>query len=465
MAGSTNAIQLPPPITSGTVAPRQRVKVSVKEQWTDAWTEAPYLEAISATDAVSPTVPQARFRWRSGSIQREGQTQFTDVPAIDLRDWFVKIDLLGQPSDGSSRGPTSTALLWTGRFVAQDIELGGEADDRPAPGDQDLTAYGLAYELDRSVISSSVITNDGSTASYVNVALTFNENYIEGFSEVGNRSSAAITVTESAPARSGYVFADTRNVSDNTPYAWSLKNIIEYLLKFQGGVVPNGSGDQTVPMFTLEADAKLLSALDKLVFPNVRVEGLSVFQVLNELLDRRRGLGWVVRVGTDNKPVVHVFTTIGSSVVVGDALLPANAEASTLTIQGLEHLVRNQQFSLTAGQRYDKIEVTGEPLLACFTVSLRTARFGPDGAATTRRRTSAAVATAPGPRITTSSDPTTASATSTRGSSFPPPGTDRRATARAARSSQSTSVSRMTGSSRSARRVRQRRRRGCGPGG
>lgn len=377
---AANAVQLPPPIVSGEVAPRPRVKVSVKKEWSGSgddakWQEAQYLEALSASNAVAPSMPTARFRWRSGDIMREGKTQYVAEPPVDLRDWFVKIELLGRPSQGS-RPPTRTGVLWMGRFVDQDLQLGGDGGNgNSGPGDQDLTAFGLAYELDRSVINSAVVTNDEMTADYVNKPLTFNEDYVEGFHEVGNRSATEVRVDESEPARQGFVFANTRDASDNTKgHAWSLKNVIEYLLKFQGGVIPTGeSGEDgstpTKPMFTLEGDDQLLKALDLLVFPNVRVDGLSVFTVLNELLDRRRGLGWCVRIDSQEKLTVHVFTTIGEAVVVGDALLPANSEASKVDLSNLGHLIRSQQFSLTAGQRYDRIVVTGEPLLVCFSLS------------------------------------------------------------------------------------------------
>src|SRR4051812_11899583 len=123
---AANAVQLPPPITSGTVKQRQRVKVSVKQDWTGSWQEAAYIEAIVATDCVAPSMPQARFRWRLGTMIREGETTYADAPPIDLRDWFVKIELIGAAPRALSRNPTRTSLLWIGRFTEQDLDLAGE---------------------------------------------------------------------------------------------------------------------------------------------------------------------------------------------------------------------------------------------------------------------------------------------------------------------------------------------------
>src|SRR3954462_12197876 len=80
--------------TAGSIRPRTRFRVSKKRQWSDAWEVVPYLEVVEFTDCAAPSMPSATFRYVFGKIRREDTTSFTFYNALELRDWYVKVDQL-----------------------------------------------------------------------------------------------------------------------------------------------------------------------------------------------------------------------------------------------------------------------------------------------------------------------------------------------------------------------------------
>src|SRR5437764_1281781 len=71
----------------------------IRQYWSQAWSEVPYLYANSFTDCAAPDIGRAQLFYRSGQIQRAGQTVSSIYGLDDYSGWYVKIEL-DQP-DGS----------------------------------------------------------------------------------------------------------------------------------------------------------------------------------------------------------------------------------------------------------------------------------------------------------------------------------------------------------------------------
>jgi hypothetical protein len=356
-------------ISAGDVVPRAQFRVFLKETWEAAWEESDYLEPLEFTDCAAPSMPSATFRYRFGRIKREDESEFRGFKAGRYRDRFVKIEQLPSDPTGVSytHGSQDAPLLrWVGRVTDEALQTIGSARAAPsgnvgAGGDQYVTACGLAQELDKNVINDSVVTNADTTDEEtpapplrIDDVLVFNDDLVAGYVETGNRSAGLVFVTGDA-SRSSHVFSNEK--SGGNPIRWTARQIAEYLLTWHAP-----------PGITF----KLGGAVAALAFepPEFRVAGDTVFAALNRLFDRRRGLGWSVRVNEDGTTAeVYVYTTVDKAVVFDDSTLPANANFANIPVRDLGHLVRESQLRLDTLAAYDRVVVSGERVLACFSVS------------------------------------------------------------------------------------------------
>lgn len=337
-------IQLSNPTATGVVSPRQYVVVKVRCEWGDEWRTAKYLEALECSNGAAPTVPTARLRWRSGSIKREDATAFANFTPLEFRGWFVRIEALS-PGNGP-------AVLFTGRICDDEEVNSGSA--RGVTRDQELTAFGLAHELDRECVFGSWITNDNEEAEQIGISLTFNERFIRGLNELGNRSALRVSGTIDGLQRTAFAFSDSMTAGFSS-YTWSARAIAEYLLAWYR---PKGQ------QWLLSGQ---LDALEKLEPPRFNPNGMSVWQALNEIIDRRRGLGFTVECEGDT-PHIYVFTTVGLEVRFDEASLPANNRQFNLNLD-VDHQVDPPSVRVDSCAAYDWIHIVGEPVVACFTVS------------------------------------------------------------------------------------------------
>jgi hypothetical protein len=98
---------------------------------------------------------------------------------------------------------------------------------------------------------------------------------------------------------------------------------------------------------------------------------MTMRQVLNRLVDRRRGVGWCLRVDDiEGVVTIHIFTHAPTDVDndVGVLLLPANAEQ--ITLEGAKWLDEEMQVRKLQDVRYERIEVYGERIRTEFSLAL-----------------------------------------------------------------------------------------------
>ena len=134
----------------------------------------PYLEPISTTSTVAPTIPSARFLWRAGQIQREDGVAFSLVDPLDvLVDKFIRIERINT----SSGGDTTYQIYWDGIIADDSMAIGGGSGGENV-ADQTFTAYGLERLLDRISISYAWAVNgpaDSETLIQIGWCPPFNE--------------------------------------------------------------------------------------------------------------------------------------------------------------------------------------------------------------------------------------------------------------------------------------------------
>ncbi|HEV7301615.1 MAG TPA: hypothetical protein VGN72_19780 [Tepidisphaeraceae bacterium] len=378
--------QLPPLEPLPAVRPPDRLRVLLKRSWADPWTAMPYLVPISATEPLSPSIAKARFRYDAGYIKREDAREYETFVPLDFRDWFVRIEKLGQV-DASSGKPAPPRPLWTGRIVDDLYEPHGT--DVPGSADQGLDAYGLEHLLDRRDVATSWVADDGQGGFgqfEIGHALIFNDRTIRGLSNHGNRSLNRIGADPLAdpPTEGGsYAFDKFANQKESASddagapavsQAWSAYDIAEYLL-----------ANYTDPDigWRLSGAQDVLDCLRAIKPPRFDPgKGQSLKQLLDRLFDRRRGFGWRVRVGLaapagggagGAKPEVaevEVLSLIGEPVVIDDVTIPTAVAATVLDTDTFGHWIDTPSIETSSAVRYGRIVAVGPRTISCCTFSV-----------------------------------------------------------------------------------------------
>ncbi len=295
--------------------------VQVKRRWADDWQTMPYLTPLAAQLSISPDMPRADFMYHYGQIKREDNAEFVDFDPLNLSNWYVRVLIDDQQ-------------VFVGILMDDRFDLLGALNNQPS-GDQAMTAYGLEHLLDRASVLGAV-----TLSGTISHTPTFNlvENY--GGAVRGNRSDSLVDGV--------YLFA-------NNDARWSNLDIIRYVLAHHTD-------------FGFEID--LSGQFDVLadIYGAYWFEGLTVRQVLDKLIDRRRGLGWYV--WSDGSTVsIHVFTVFERDIGLGDVQIPGNPQQVEINADTLD--VQEVTISQSESQLYDRIVVQGARARTVFTLSLQ----------------------------------------------------------------------------------------------
>lgn len=302
--------------------------VYAKRKWSDPWVHLPYCDCVSMEEDAAPSMSSARLRYHYGWIKREGRSQPRLYYPLDISGAYIAIKL-GGTAGLLDRFPP----VWVGVCDYERHLPHGTVGYFQGP--QDFQCYGLGHLLDRVQITGAH-TEDG----YIDRAVVFNRPEVRGQAQRGNRSAN--------PGAAG-VYVVSRDGKE-----WTNLDLVQYLLQYYA---PEGLTFVLVGHYT---------ALDNFV-EQWDFDGKSLWQCLNELIDRRRGLGFNL-VSTGSGPIyVNVWSTLTAPIAVGDTFLPANPDQVIVGFDGL----RDVQPAITLNRlaTYDAVEVRGGPVYTTFSLS------------------------------------------------------------------------------------------------
>jgi hypothetical protein len=338
--------------------------VYTRARWTEDWTEVEHLYCDYLVFAAAPSVATAGFSWRFGAGLRPGEQAFGEVAPLDLLQHYVKVEIDSPPdAGGNPRDP----VRWHGIFLEDAWNSEGafvrhkpktlDQVERTRSGEQSLAAYGLEVLLARQRIRGSWWLAGAGDERYLERPLEINAE--NRYANAGNRSKAP------GPAGTHLFAGDLSDTAAGCDW-WSTRDVIEYLLEYHAPV--DQAGNRAVPFLLAPSAKPYLPTWDR---PRLRLEGRTVKDVLDELLNRRRLLGYWVRVFEGQAP--------GG----GDAafLLAFNYLDAELELPGGERLLANprqrtfdgdaapavdgQVTHVSASQTYDLVEAIGRPALCC----------------------------------------------------------------------------------------------------
>lgn len=312
--------------SGGIVLSTPQYAVQAKNAWADDWESIPYLQPLSASLGAAPSVSSAELIYHYGFIKREDSHQFQYWTPRALMNAYVRI----LAYDHGDR-----ATLFVGVVQDMRFDVYGSTGGEPA-GNQRLTAYGMEHLLDRR----SIFGGEWDTGVVADTLPKFNKRGGYGLRVLGNRSAGT--------GAGGY------HVFSRDGYLWSAADILNYLLSRHA---PEG-----VTYYVNDATGVLSNLYGVYSF-----EGLTLKQAVDKLVDRRRGLGWCIRLWGD-APVIHIFSTLDVDIACGDWVFPANGEQLSVAWD-TNILVDNAGIDISQAPVYDAVVVQGRPLKAAFTAS------------------------------------------------------------------------------------------------
>lgn len=323
-----------------TVLNYHRPLIYTRATWAAGWTERTTLRAISAVTCIAPEVSKALVRQSYGNKMQEGATAFAVEAPLDLRDHYIKIAC------------ASPAYAWYGVVMQQGTNILGATASDPT-GIQEFSCFGLEHLLDRVVIDKGYVRLGANSFSTVGYCPAFNSRNTRTGEVVGNRHDNDNATVGGTPEGTGvYRFS---GIDGNL---WTNLDILRYLVHF---FAPGPTG-----LFWLTGQYSDLAQITEVH----ELDGLTLREALNKVIDRRLGYGWCIRVSEspNTGAGIHIFSLFASDVTAGALTFNANSETWAPDVSTAAD-VKSSVVLRDRSQIYDSVRVRGARIKSTFTLS------------------------------------------------------------------------------------------------
>lgn len=317
-----------------------------KSSWAQDWTERALLQCLQITDALAPSHSSATFShvYGTGMMPAIGSRPADHVPTV-----LTKPNLLGH----YVRVTLSNGIRWWGILVEQDDQQLGTLNGT-ASGRISYTAYALTFLLERGAPLRQTKVKTGTAAtSLINIGIPFNGGS-DGRKERTRVSGANFDTT---------LKCFTDRTMTTAPELWTARRAMEYLIaEFP---LKNSSDTEQIPLH-MSIESKRCLEYD---LPEIRYHGMNRWELLSQLVDRRRGLVMYTKITAAGQLEIVVDSSGKEQTTLpGGAIVPRNRNQRTYDFDDAVN-VSGCSVSTSAVQFYDQVEVIGEPLGVVFSVS------------------------------------------------------------------------------------------------
>lgn len=341
----------------------KKVVVDIRPTWADEWLEMPRLEPIGAKIGLNPTRDTAQMRWWYGKARRlqEATPDLIDKIPESFKGYFVRI----RPwvvAGGDIEAVDPYFIGWIDRITDDQDGPESVSGSTVYSGTQTLHCRSFDEILYQCKIDGAWMEGTGDDAvEFVDMPIAFNHADSRGQGLATNRSTIKYTTGVGFP--SSYVFASYGFSS------WTVADIAEYIL------AQFGPRDVRIVFDPTALNApNLADVVDSIVSPR------NLGEAFDALFSRQRGHSWRISVVAD-VPTLEVLSVFDEDISVpgGSVVFDKNALAPiTLTSDGAEVDKATYSVHTTMASRYDVVEVTGEPLWVCGSVSVAGSDLLPD---------------------------------------------------------------------------------------
>lgn len=407
------------------------VSVWWRQDWQDEWEAMTWTELELLDRGCSPQIDRCILRRRYGYISRNTSPAFrvafpyqTSIigsyvkllitpDLLTVANSAARLALRGQAigsvvyesgTDTVYRflGPLkgeATPGNWTAHEIGRQTEwygvitnmrrdaMGG--DVLGEAGDQVIEALGMEVLFTRKQITTTVIEDadlpvpPGVSTITIERGLPFNGHR-------GDRDRGTYATANKSPypdANGDPVFSKTLTAAEN----WNATEIVEYLLAQHRPTEADG------PQFILDFDAA--SILNAFVPIDVQTDGRTVFDVLNAVIDRRRGVLWWIEPYWADEALLFMLRVETSEIIAVDlpsgATIAANQHVRSLAIDSVADL-QNYSEQYDGFRKYNQVIVEGGRQGAVFTLAIADNTLEEDWTATEEGLYKTAAATEPG---------------------------------------------------------------------
>ena len=206
-----------------------------------------------------------QFVYHYGSVMRDKEQKYTKREPLSLDGQWVKVPII--PTD-----PSQAVRTWYGIPVTEELEVWG-ADIEEHTGNQRLSAFAPEYLLTRIQVVNTIVEDIGT----IRAAHSFNAFRSD---RSGARTRTANKAANTAATRPA-IFARKLDTATD----WTAKDIPTYLARY----CTENFSPAAIDGISINAD--MLDADDYTPL-EIKTEGRTVYEILNELFGQNRGLSW-----------------------------------------------------------------------------------------------------------------------------------------------------------------------------
>lgn len=330
----------------------------------DDWTPQPHLYCDNWRHIAGPDIGGGTLSFQYGTFAIREKDLFTravvtgDVTKLDIVRQYCKIEVL----DGDAKDDTESATplkTYFGRIEAVEDMSFARDFGYSSSGTQIFTVYDLKVLLQDVILRKTVIQLEDDETLEIDQALGFN------VSPVGHRRHHGNLTSDNTDKTFSWLPSpeDVSEEDYDEPIPWTARLAVQYLIEND---VPKDK-DGNIPILWEFANGEAVQWYDIAV----QREGRTSLDVLNELIDRRRMVGYWLDVTDDPEFTITIraFTFAADDISMpGGFDLPANSDTTTLVAQTspvTDEIVLGE----LATHQADKVRVEGEP--ATITLTLK----------------------------------------------------------------------------------------------
>ncbi|QDU82685.1 hypothetical protein Pla110_44460 [Polystyrenella longa] len=248
-------------------------KVYLSSQFGGNWTYYPSVFIDTMRLQAGPSVDEVILRHRYGTFTSQIGQAAGVVAYLPMERQYVKIELTGpEESPGVTPYPFQT---WYGFIELEEREIFFDRSGQPT-GDQVIRAYGLLRLLELNFIRKAHYVDSEGTEQIIRRGITFNSAEHSTYPQRGNMAD------QRAGNNDGYLFSHKAYGASR----WKASDAVRYLLQIHAPRAQVGE----VGYWELTGNTPALDWYDI----TVPTDGRSVKSVLDDLIDRRRMVGYTL---------------------------------------------------------------------------------------------------------------------------------------------------------------------------
>lgn len=343
--------------------------VYTKTTWAAAWTEQPGVVCVKASWTASPTIPTATFYYRYGVGSVDGSdiqvwNKFTLPTYGYVRVVFNTFDLTKETDDPEYE----TTMEWIGLAVEkEDMPHGDQQVFDSAPREQGIQTFhavGFEYLLDRAYVTSARAKEQSQSAEDLLYCPEFN------YRGRPNSTVDEYANTEGVESKVFFIPARSATTPTEDPEHWTTIDICKFVCAW---CTPKSNTSTLVlPFEFLDVD-DVMPTWDE---PELDLEGQRVLVVLQNLVQRQRGLGFrlVVEPREEDTDIIRIipFSLRDTTAAAGSlGTWNANINKVDVDLRNVAGVVINDD----GHSRFDRVRVVGGKVIYCFTGPQYTDQF------------------------------------------------------------------------------------------